>query len=208
MAAVVTQSGKRYEIRITGLRLSAQGEIETGPEALIQVECAGKAQRLLPPGCAILPEGWDGIRQCIRFVARQYCKAGAEAEVEWWPEEHLEPRLRRRLLGMAGGLVKSVQMKPEERCARARRAAKARHERPIAPVRWEVSTGDVEEAWAVREGRGRWVVRRSRNGVVCHEMVRRSRVQAEEWIRLFSELPHYLKLMDERARSGEGAPIE
>lgn len=207
LAAVVTHSGKRYEMRIEGLRIAGNGEIQAAPEALVQVNGAGREQRLLPPGGAILAEGWDGVRQCIRFIARNYCKRVAESAVEWWPGQDFAPRLRRRLFGMAGGLVRSAQMRPEERRARAMAAAKARHGRPIPPVRREVSPGVLIELWAVQESRGRWVVREARNGVLGTEAVCRSRRQAQEWIVWLDRLAQYLERHGEERLTGEGAPI-
>lgn len=97
------------------------------------------------------------------------------------------PELRQMLLGMAGGLVRSVRRSPERRKEDAMNAAKARYERPLEPFRREVSPGCVIEARAERKGPRCWVVRQWTNGVLDHEHVCHSRAKAAEWLK-FAEL--------------------
>lgn len=182
LAAIVTDQQGRREFHLEGVRADRNSLNLVGPVALIRVDTARKSDTILPRKGEKLMDGFDGVRQCLRFIATQCGRTGAETAVEWWPELDRKSPLGRRLFGMAGGLVAAAQLEPEKRKERAAKAASARYTRPIPPLREEVAPGVLVEARAVREEHGQWVVRAVLDGDLLYETTCRSRRHAVEMI--------------------------
>lgn len=101
-----------------------------GQLVLIASQYGSKDRRLLGGELGPIASGIKGYEQCIQFVVDYYGPAGENLHPEFDLSEMKNPQARRRLLGMAGGLIRSTGMTPEQRKERAMKAALARYEKP------------------------------------------------------------------------------
>lgn len=130
--ATVSQPGA--DIRIELLDRS-------GSRVLIATQAGAKTRLLLDGKSTPIPPGIKGYEQCIRFVVDHYGRSGKNLRLEFDLSEVKNPQDRKRLQGMAGGILGSAGMTREQRKERAMKAAGARYSPPPSVMEIAITGG-------------------------------------------------------------------